>query len=308
MKILVVGAGAIGGYFGGRLLEKGEDVTYLVREGRKKKLEQAGLKIQSKHGNLQVSPKLITKEEQRSPFDVVLISTKSYQLANAIEDVQPFVGPETMILPLLNGMAHLQPLIEAFGEERVIGGLCFVETTLAEDGTIVQTSPIHQLVYGERTGEKTERIEKLEQAFTGTKAEFIKSDSINQEMWHKYLFITAMSGITSMMETPIGPIRDLETGQHTIQAFLEELAAIMEKMDAPIQSGIVETQLKRINSMDSEMKSSMQRDIEKMQPTEAEHLQGYLLGKANEMKISVPVLEIIYTKLMLYEQKIAKGR
>lgn len=304
MKILIVGAGAIGGYFGGRLLEKGEDVTFLVREGRKNKLQNTGLNIQSKHGDLQLSPKVITKKEQSAPFDVVLISTKSYQLENAIEDVKSFVGDDTMILPLLNGMAHLQPLIKAFGEDRVIGGLCFVESTLSEDGTIVQTSPVHQLVYGERTGERTERIEKLEQAFTGTKAEFKRSDNIDQEMWHKYLFITAMSGITSMMESPIGPIRDLETGQHSIQAFLEELADIMGKMGAPIQSGIAAAQLQRINSMDAGMKSSMQRDIEKMQPTEAEHLQGYLLAKAKELECSVPVLEIIYTKLKLYEQKI----
>ena len=306
MKILIVGAGAIGGYFGGRLVEKGEDVTFLVRESRKVKLQQTGLKIQSKHGDLQLSPKLITKKEQSPPFDVVLISTKSYQLANAIEDVQSFVGTETMILPLLNGIAHLKPLIEAFGEERVIGGLCFVETTLAEDGTIIQTSPVHQLVYGERTGEQTERIEKLEQAFSGTKAEFNRSDNINQDMWHKYLFITAMSGITSMMETPIGPIRDLEAGQHTIQTLLDELARVMEKIGAPVKPGIAEIQLERINSMDAGMKSSMQRDIEKMQPTEAEHLQGYLLAKAKEMQVSVPVLEIIYTKLMLYETNIHK--
>lgn len=304
MKILIVGAGAIGGYFGGRLLEKGEDVTFLVREGRKNILQQTGLKIQSKHGDLQLQPKLITKNEKRSPFDVVLVSTKSYQLADAIGDIQPFVGSETMVLPLLNGISHLQPLIEAFGEERVIGGLCFVESTLAEDGTIVQTSPVHQLVYGERTGEKTERIEKLEQAFSGTKAEFVKSDNINQEMWHKYLFITAMSGITSMMDSPIGPIRDLETGQRTIHTLLQELAAIMKKMGAPIQPGIADLQLKRINSMAAGMKSSMQRDIEKLQPTEAEHLQGYLLARANEMDIAVPVLEIIYTKLKLYELKI----
>ncbi|MDQ0429757.1 2-dehydropantoate 2-reductase [Planomicrobium stackebrandtii] len=304
MKILIVGAGAIGGYFGGRLLEKGEDVTFLVREGRKKKLQQTGLKIQSKYGDLQLQPKLITKKEQSPPFDVVLVSTKSYQLADAIEDIQPFTGPNTMILPLLNGISHLQPLVRAFGEERVIGGLCFVETTLAEDGTIVQTSPVHQLIYGERTGKKTERIEKLEQAFSGTKAEFIKSDNINQEMWHKYLFITAMSGITSMMESPIGPIRDLETGRRTIQVLLQELAAIMEKMGAPIQPGIADTQLSRIESMAAGMKSSMQRDIEKLQPTEAEHLQGYLLARAKELEIPVPVLEIIYTKLKLYEQKI----
>ena len=208
-----------------------------------------------------------------------------------------------MILPLLNGISHLEPLVEAFGEERVIGGLCFVETTLAEDGVIVQTSPVHQLVYGERTGEKTQRIETLEKCFSGTNAEFVKSDNINQDMWHKYLFITVMSGITSMMETPIGPIRDLESGQRTIQAFLDELVAVMEKIDAPIQQGIAEVQLKRINSMSAEMKSSMQRDIEKRQPTEFEHLQGYLLAQAKKMSVPVPILETIYTKLKLYEQK-----
>ena len=138
----------------------------------------------------------------------------------------------------------------------------------------------------------------------GTKAEFIRSDNIEQEMWHKYLFITAMSGITSMMESPIGPIRDLETGHRTIQTLLEELAAIMEKMEAPIKPGIAEVQLKRINSMAAGMKSSMQRDIEKMQATEAEHLQGYLLAQAKELEMQVPVLEIIYTKLKLYEQKL----
>jgi 2-dehydropantoate 2-reductase len=109
-----------------------------------------------------------------------------------------------------------------------------------------------------------------------------------------------------MMESPIGPIRELESGQRTIQTLLEELAAIMEKMEAPIQRGIADMQLKRINSMSAEMKSSMQRDIEKMQATEAEHLQGYLLARAKELEMQVPVLEIIYTKLKLYEQKLTK--
>ncbi|ANU26570.1 ketopantoate reductase family protein [Planococcus versutus] len=304
MKILIVGAGAIGGYFGGRLLEKGEDVTFLVREKRREKLEQTGLNISSKNGDLQLTPKLITKEDPNQVFDVVLISTKSYQLEHAIKDVEPFVGPETMVLPLLNGIAHMQTLIEAFGEERVIGGLCFIETTLGEDGTIVQTSPVNQLIYGERTGEQTERIQKLEKSFTGTKADFVKSDNINQEMWHKYLFITTMSGITSMMEMPIGPIKELESGQQTIKTFLVELVAIMEKIDAPIQKGIAEVQLKRINSMSAEMKSSMQRDIEKFQPTEFEHLQGYLLLRAKEKAVQTPILELIYTKLKLYEQNL----
>lgn len=300
MKILIVGAGAIGGYFGGRLLETGQDVTFLVRPRRKKQLEETGLNIKSVNGDCQLTPKLITVDHQSEPFDVVIVSTKSYQLEGAIQDIQPFVGQQTMVLPLLNGIAHVESLVEAFGEDRVIGGLCFIETTLDENGTIIQTSPSNQLVYGERSGGQTERILKLRDVFKRTKADFVLSGNINQDMWHKYLFITAMSGITAAMEAPIGPIRELETGQRTIAALLEELAAVMKKMDAPISATIAQDQLAKINSMEAGMKSSMQRDMEKSQPIEVEHLQGYLLKKANELDVPVPILETIYTKLVLY--------
>ncbi|WP_341201921.1 ketopantoate reductase family protein [Metaplanococcus flavidus] len=304
MKILIVGAGAIGGYFGGRLLEKGEDVTFLVRDRRKKELESTGLKIESVNGDCQFTPDLITKNSGPEAYDVVLLSTKSYQLAGAIEDVRPFVGSDTMVLPLLNGISHIDQLVEAFGEQSVIGGLCFVEATLDEDGTIVQTSPLNQLVYGERNGEQSDRIERLKQSFEGTKAEFILSDNINQEMWHKYLFITTMSGITTLFEEPIGPIRELESGQQTIAALLKELEEVMVNIGAPIVRGISDKLLDKINSLGEGMKSSMQRDAEKSQPIEADHLQGYLLKRAKEAGISVPVLETVYTKLKLYEKAV----
>jgi len=304
MKILIVGAGAIGGYFGGRLLEKGEDVTFLVRDKRKKELESTGLNIQSANGDCALKPQLITKNSEPQAYDVVLLSTKSYQLAGAIEDMRPFVGKETMVLPLLNGISHVDQLIEAFGEQSVIGGLCFVESTLDEEGTIVQASPMNQLVYGERSGEKTDRIQRLKRAFDGTKADFVLSDNIDQEMWHKYLFITALSGITTLFEQPIGPIRNLDSGQRTIAALLKELESVMASMGAPIEPGISDKLLDKVNSMGEGMKSSMQRDAEKSQPIEADHLQGYLLEKAKEQGIAVPVLETIYTKLKLYEQTV----
>lgn len=304
MKILIVGAGAIGGYFGGRLLEKGEDVTFLVRENRKKQLEETGLNIKSVHGDIELTPQLVTVKDAGDEFDVVVVSTKSYQLAGAIEDIKPFVGKETMVLPLLNGIAHVDELVKAFGEEAVIGGLCFVESTLDQDGTIVQTSPIHQLVYGERTEEKTDRILRLKQVFDGTKADFELSDHINQAMWHKYLFITTMSGITTAMESPIGPILELETGQRTIGALLDELVLIMKTMDAPIKEDIAQEQFVKINMMHPDMKSSMQRDAEKSMPLEADHLQGFLLKNANDHKLPVPVLETIWTRLALYERGI----
>lgn len=305
MKILMVGAGAIGGYFGGRLLETGQDVTFLVRPKRKKQLEETGLNIKSVNGDCQLTPTLITAGQQSEPFDVVIVSTKSYQLEGAIQDIKPFVGRQTMVLPLLNGIAHIDSLVDAFGEDRVIGGLCFIETTLDENGTIIQTSPSNQLVYGERTGEETERILKLQAAFDGTKADIVRSGNINQDMWHKYLFITAMSGITAAMEAPIGPIRELETGQRTLAELLKELAAVMKGIEAPISATIAQDQLAKLNSMEAGMKSSMQRDMEKLQPIEVEHLQGYLLEQANASGVPVPILETIYTKLKIYEHKLS---
>ncbi|MCM3612133.1 ketopantoate reductase family protein [Planococcus sp. MERTA32b] len=302
MKILVVGAGAIGGYFGGRLLEKGEDVTFLVRDRRKEELESTGLKIESVNGDCLLTPNLITKDSEPETYDVVLLSTKSYQLAGAIEDMRPFVSAETMVLPLLNGISHIDQLAEAFSEQQVIGGLCFVEATLGENGEIMQTSPLNQLVYGERSGEQSNRIERLKRSFEGTKAEFILSDNINQEMWHKYLFITTMSGITTLFEEPIGPIRELESGQRTIAALLHELEEVMEKFGAPVEQGISTELLEKINSLGEGMKSSMQRDAKKSKPIEADHLQGYLLERARELGVGVPVLETVYTKLKLYEK------
>lgn len=301
MKILIVGAGAIGGYFGGRLMEKGEDVTFLVREKRKQQLDQDGLIIESIHGNLQLKPKTLLSGEIAGPFDVILVSTKAYQLKDAVGSFRSYVSEDTMVLPLLNGYAHLNELISDFGEERVLGGLCFIEATLDHSGKILQTSPAHDLVFGECSGEKTNRILSLQTSFSGTKAAFTLSENIKQDMWHKYLFITAFSGVTSLFRSPIGPIREQEDGMKTIQQLLNETAAIMRGIEAPIDIHIVETQLKKILGLNYGMKSSLQRDMEKQQQTEADHFFGFLLQHAKETGIESPILSAIYASLAVYE-------
>ena len=303
VKILIVGAGAIGGYFGGRLIEKGENVTFLVRAKRKEALEKSGLTIESVNGNMKFIPQLITVNDIGEKFDVVIISTKSYHLTQAIDDVRLFVKEDTIILPLLNGIGHLAQLVDAFGEHAVIGGLCFIETTLDEHGTILQKSPLHQLIYGERSGEITPRIEKLKSVFNGANASFDLSKQITQEMWHKYLFITVMSGITSLMGSSIGPIMELESGRNTIASLLEELGTVMKKIGAPIQDTITSDLFTKISTMPYDMKSSMQRDMEKSLPLEADHLQGLLLQHAKTHGIPTPTLETIYTKLKIYEKQ-----
>jgi len=304
MRILVIGAGALGGYFGGRLLEKGEDVTFLVREGRRKQLNEMGLVIESVHGNAALTPKTILAGEEAGPFDVIILSTKAYHLDGAIESIRPYVGQETAILPLLNGILHFDQLAKEFGKERLMGGLCFIEATLDENGRVLQTSAGHDLVFGEFTGERTERALQLETAFNGTKTVTRLSSDINQELWLKYLFISTMSGITTFMRAPIGPIREEAAGRAIIVKLLQEIIAVMRSLKAPLTEDVEERLVKQIDSLGYTMKSSMQRDMEKQLPVEADHLHGYLLDAARSAGINVPVLETIYANLKVYEKQL----
>ncbi|QKE06956.1 2-dehydropantoate 2-reductase [Bacillus cereus] len=302
MRILVLGAGGVGGFFGGRLVEKGEDVTFLVRSKRKKQLEERGLVIRSVNGDFSFQPKLITKEDRTAPFDVILFSTKAYHLNEAIQDLKPFVGESTVIIPLLNGIAHLSLLQKEFGEEKVIGGLCFIETTLNDEGEIVQTSAVNRLVFGEMKSQHAEKIKHISKAFAGTKSSFVLSENITQDMWHKYLFITVMSGLTTLMRAPIGPIRESEGGHDFIRNLFEECVQIMRCIGAPVKDDITEEHMKTIDKISYDMKSSMQRDMEKGSSIEGTHLQGYLLDVAKQFSIEAPLLGVVYQNLKVYEE------
>lgn len=307
MKILVVGAGAVGGYFGGRLFEKGEDVTFLIREKRKEQLKKHGLQLQSTKGNYKAKPQLLLSSEKGEIFDLIMISTKAYHLDKAIADMRPYVGGKTIVLPLLNGMAHLEKLDQAFGADCVIGGLCFIESTLDPKGGIVHSSPMGELVYGARSEGQVNKMAKLDQTFSGTKAEFRRSDNIDQEMWHKYLFITAMSGITSLMRAPLGPIREVSPAREILKRLIAEGADTMRSVKAPIAEQIEDILIEKIDQVGYDMKSSMQRDIEKGGRIEADHLQGYLLQIAEQGNADTPVLRTIYGSLKVYEE-LLKGK
>lgn len=305
MKILVIGAGAIGGYFGGRLIEAGKDVTFLVRNGRKKQLDENGIVINSFHGDYSAMPKTIIAGDTAEPFDIILLSTKAYHLQSAINDFKQYVSEHTVIIPLLNGIAHLEQLDEAFGEEKVLGGLCFIETTLDEDGTIVQTSPAHHLLFGNRFHHDSYKIAQIAETLSGTKANIQLNDQIDQEMWKKYLFIAVFSGITSLFRSPIGPIREHPSGLALIHQAAKEAEKVMQKLHVPIEA---ETQLQKMQEIGDNMKSSLQRDMEKHLQIEGDHFFGYLLKKANELNIECPVLTTIYTNLKIYEANLVKNK
>ena len=207
MRILVVGAGAIGGYFGGRLLQAGNDVTFLVRPKRASELASAGLVIKSPGGDVTLkNPPTVQADKLAEKFDVVLLSCKAFDLEDAIKSFAPAVGTKTAIIPLLNGMLHLNVLDEKFGADRVLGGLCAIAVTLNEAREVVQLAPMQSLNFGERDGSMSERVHAIAKVFESGKFGAVASDHIMQDMWEKWVFLASLAASTSLMRTSVGNI------------------------------------------------------------------------------------------------------
>src|ERR1700735_2387411 len=184
MRILVVGAGAVGGYFGSRLVKAGRDVKFLVLPKRAEQIQAQGLQIVSPmHGDFTARPKTITAAQIASRYDVIFLSVKSYSLAAAIDDFAPAVGPQTLIIPVLNGMHHIDVLTQKFGEHAVLGGVCFVATEVDSEGRIIQLADFQSLTYGELNGKKTSRIGAVHQVFYGAGFDAAISGDILRNMW-----------------------------------------------------------------------------------------------------------------------------
>ncbi|RJS57920.1 2-dehydropantoate 2-reductase [Bacillus subtilis] len=300
MKFLVVGAGGVGGYIGGRLAEQGNDVTFLVRQKRAEQLKETGLVIHSEKGDVSFQPALITAGDT-GRFDVVIIASKAYSLGQVIDDVKSFIDQESVIVPFLNGYRHYEQLFTVLSKEQVLGGLCFIESALDNKGEIHHTSASHRFVFGEWNGGRTERITALEEAFSGVKADVIISGHIEKDIWKKYLFIAAQAGITTLFQRPLGPILETEGGRHTAQTLIAEIGAILRKEGVPADPDLEEESFRTMTSMSYHMKSSMLRDMENGQTTEGDHLHGFLLGKAKRLSLAAPILETVYANLQMYE-------
>jgi 2-dehydropantoate 2-reductase len=303
MRILVVGAGSIGGYFGGRLLAAGRDVTFLVRARRAAQLASAGLLIRSPLGDVKLpAPPTISAEALRTPFELVLLSCKAYDLDGAMDSMAGAVGPETSVLPLLNGLAHLDALAGRFGAARVLGGLCLISTTLEPDGQIVHLNNMHILSFGERDGSRSARAAAIDSALSGAVFEARRSDGILQEMWEKWVFIATAAGITCLMRAAIGDIvaagaADLAT------ALFEECAAIAAHYGYPPRTESVRQSLQVLTAAGSPITASMFRDIEHGAPIESEQILGDLLRRASKEVPERSLLRVVCAHVWAYEAR-----
>jgi len=239
MRILVVGAGSLGGYFGGRLKEAGRDVTFLVRPRRAELLAKTGLVVRSPKGDIKIAaPPTVLAENLSAPFDLILLSCKAYDLQGAMDSFAPAVGANTAILPLLNGMKHMDLLAERFGAGAVLGGQCIISATLDGEGRILHLNDLHFLSFGEQNGAKSPRVAAIAEAFSGAKFDSQLSTAILQEMWEKWAFITAAAGICCLMRGAFGDIAAAGASQLASDMFGECCAIAAKNGFNPGESAV----------------------------------------------------------------------
>jgi 2-dehydropantoate 2-reductase len=304
MRVLVVGAGAIGGYFGGRMLQAGCDITFLVRPRRAAELAAHGLVIKSPNGDVTLKdPPIVQADTLKDPFDVVLLSCKAYDLDDAMKSFAPAAGPQTSIVPLLNGMHHLDVLDARFGRERVLGGLCAIAVTLNEAREVVHLQPMQSLAFGERDGTMSERVRAIANIFASGKFGASASANILQDMWEKWVFLATLAASTCLMRTTLGNILAAPGGKDFLLGIFDECRAIAAAEGYPPRAPFVERTLAMLTAEGSPLNASMFRDIKAGQPVEADHVIGDLIARADRAKVPAPRLRVAYTHLKAYEKQ-----
>lgn len=301
MRILVVGAGAIGGYYGGRMLDAGRDITFLVRPRRAELLAASGLNIKSPAGDVSIpAPPTVTADKIAGPYDMVLLSCKAYDLNSAMADIVPAVGPGTAIVPMLNGMRHLDMLDARFGAEQVLGGQCAIASTLAPDGTIVHMSPMHALGFGERDGTMSSRVKAIAAQMQDCKFDGRASETVMLDMWEKWCMLATIAGMTSLMRAPVG---DIVAGGGTdlILQLFNENCGVAERSGQTLRPAYLERVRGMLTQPGSLFTASMMRDIVAGGDVEADHVIGDLIARAKP--VETPMLRTAYVHLKTYQAR-----
>ena len=304
MRILVLGAGGVGGYFGGRLAEGGANVTFLVRPRRRAQLAEKGLLIESGFGDLSLPVKTIGAGEIESPYDLVLLSCKAYDLGDAMDAIAPAIGPDSMVLPVINGLRQVELLQERFGENNVFGGVCYAGASLDPDtGVITHFGGFHRIPFGELDGSMTPRAEAVAALGGQVKFDFELRTDIMQAMWDKFAGQGTLSSANILTRSVVGDITKAPSGRAFLGAVLAEGGAVGAAWGHPMSVETVNFYESLFDTPDSPFATSMLRDVEDGKPTEGDHIVGDLVRRAAEKGIDVPILRCANTALQTYEAK-----
>ena len=301
MKILILGAGAIGGYVGGRLHQNGADVTFLVREKRLEALQRDGLVIKSTKGDITQKVKAVTKGSQGGPYDIVLLTCKAYDLDSAMDAIAPAVGANTTVLPLLNGMRHLDALDARFGSEKVVGGLARVGVAMNEQGHILHTSPFAAISFGERDGKPARAaLTELDAAIRKSGVDGGLNANIVQDLWDKWIMLCTLAATCCLMRGASGDILEAEEGREIVLETVDEGRRVAAAAGHdPGEKGIA-TIRSFLTVKGSKFAASMLHDLEKGAMVEADHIVGDMIARARKAGVATPNLRLAYAHLQVY--------
>ena len=301
MRILVLGAGAIGGYMGGRLAEAGLDVTFLVRPRRRELLQRQGLVVKSEVGDITLPVKALLAPEVNAPCDLVLLTAKAYDLDDAIDAIAPAMGPKSVILPLLNGLLHLDKLIERFGRERVLGGTCYIGSAMSPEGHVLHKGTLAVVTFGELDGGHSERTRAIAAELQKAKFKTVHSERILHDMWDKFVLLATLATVTTVTRANVGEILSTAVGERTLETALAECAAVAAVSGFPV---IPETEARARQMFfdrNSSFTSSMRNDMDGGGPTEAEHIIGDMIRRGEALGVATPSVRLALCNLQLYE-------
>ncbi|MGH8032326.1 MAG: 2-dehydropantoate 2-reductase [Luteimonas sp.] len=309
MRILVLGAGGTGGYFGGRLAQSGADITFLVRAARAAQLRRDGLRLRSPLGDADMAVACVTVDTlaaavAHAPFDLVLLSCKAYDLDSAIAAIAPAVGERTAVLPILNGLRHYAALDARFGAARVIGGLCFISAMKSDDGAVLHLSQPTAITFGERSldadGARTQAFAAL---CAQAGIDHLRTPDIAQAMWSKVSFLTTLAAGTCLMRASIGRIVASEGGAEMLAALHRECLAVADAAGYRVPQDAQHIARARLTQAGSLLTASMLRDLEAGQPVEAADIVGDMLHRAQAAGIAAPVLAMAWAHLQAYQSR-----
>ena len=300
MRILVLGAGGIGGYYGARLAQAGVDTTFLVRPGRAKQLARDGLVVRSPLGDFTVPVNTVTRDTVAAGYDAIVLSCKAYDLADAIEAIRP-AAPGARIVPLLNGLLHLDTLDAAFGADAVLGGVAVIGVTLEPDGTVRHLNASHGFTFGQRTPHAAGFSAELAVEIARGGFDSRHSGEIMQDMWEKFAFLTTSAAMCCLMRGTLGAINRTTYGTSVMEDMLAECIAVAKAAGHEPREKFVQFARGALLDPKSPGTASMLRDLQRGGAVESDHVVGDMLARAHAMGMVAPTLKAAYTNLQVYE-------
>ncbi|MBO9369079.1 MAG: 2-dehydropantoate 2-reductase [Chloroflexi bacterium] len=304
MKILIAGSGGVGGYYGGLLAQSGNDVTFLARGEHLRAIRERGLQVKSVHGDFTVFPAQATDTPAEvGPVELILFCTKTYDTEHVAEALRPCVGADTAIISLQNGVDAAERIGAILGMEHVLGGATWISSAVEAPGVIRQFSQFRRIVFGELDGSITPRAQAIYQTLSATGATVELSENILSVLWTKFVFIAAVSGISSLTRLEMGEFRHVPETRALMTALMREVEALARAQNIALDADVVEKSLAFVDAAAPNIKSSMQRDVESGRRTELESMIGVICRKGREWNVPTPVADFVYAALLPVELK-----